>query len=132
MPSTSPTATASRFLGVRLRAEDEEKLEAFRRARGFSSRSDAIRALVQDAPTDRSGTVEIPPTVREELVELVENGYARDLNEAVRLAIELGFADLVRLHVDRLAQLRTRAHALAERRRSRNRLDREGRELLRR
>lgn len=132
VPSTGSTPNASRFLGVRLGAEEEEKLEAFRQARGFSSRSDAVRALVRDAATDRSGAVEIPPTVREELIGLVENGYARDLGEAVRLSIELGLADLVRLHVDRLGQLRGHARELAERRRGRNRLDREGRELLRR
>lgn len=132
MPSTGSTTDASRFLGVRLHAEEEEKLEAFRRARGFSSRSDAVRALVRDAPLDRSGAVEISPTVREELLELVENGYARDLGEAVRLSVELGLADIVRLHVDRLGQLRGHARDLAERRRGRNRMDREGRELLRR
>ena len=132
MPSVGPTTRPSRFLGVRLRAEEEERLEAFRRARGFSRRSEAVRAIVREAAADRSGTVEIPPTVREELTELVENGFARDFGEAVRLSIELGLTELVRRHVDRLARLRVHARDLAERRRGRDRMDREARELLRR
>lgn len=123
---------ASRFLGVRLRAQEEEKLEAFREARGFSSRSDAVRAMVRDAALERPDVIEVPPSVREELVGLVENGYARDLGEAVRLTVEFGLSELARLHVDRLARLRAHARELSERRRGRIGMDREGRELLRR
>jgi hypothetical protein len=123
-------AHATRFLGVRLTSEEESLLDGFQRDHGFSTRSDAVRALVRTASAPSPESVEIPPTVRGELEEIVENGYARDLEGALALATSLGLTELARTHTERLPALRERARAVKDRREGRRRADREGRGLL--
>jgi len=123
-------APATRFLGVRLSSEEESLLDDFQRNNGLSTRSDAVRALVRTASEPRPGAVELPPTLRGELEEIVEIGYARDLEGAIALVTSLGLTELARTHSERLPALRERARSVKERREGRRRADREGRGLL--
>jgi len=123
-------APASRFLGVRLTPEEESLLDEFQQTHGLSTRSDAVRALVRTANEPRSESVEVPPTLLGELEEIVENGYARDLEGAIALVTSLGLTELARTHSERLPALRERARSVKDRRDGRRRADREGRGLL--
>jgi len=123
-------APATRFLGVRLTAEEESLLEQFRAAHEFPTRSEAVRALVREAVTERALSVDLPVTLRGELEELVQDGYAKDLDSAIALVAHLGIAELARTHAQHLAALREHARATSERRAGRRRADREGRGLL--
>ena len=130
MRNARADAPATRFLGVRLTTEEESLLDSFQRDHGLATRSDAVRALVRSASDARTGSVAVPPTLEGELEELVENGYARDLEGAVALATSLGLAELARTHSERLPALRERARSVKDRREGRKRADREGRGLL--
>lgn len=130
MRNARAPAPATRFLGVRLTAEEESLLEKYRHDHELANRSDAVRALVHAATSPETPRVELPVTVRNELEEIVEDGYARDMEEAVALLVHLGFGELVRTHVERLPTLRERARSSAARREARRRADREGRGLL--
>ena len=130
MVTARAEAPASRFLGVRLTLEEVALLEQFRTANELSTRSDAVRALVRAAAERRPADVAVPETLRNELEELVEDGYVRDLDSAVTLVLTLGLSELGRIHAERLAALRDHARSTAGRRESRRRADREGRGLL--
>lgn len=132
MRTARAEAPATRFLGVRLTTEEEALLDQFRRTREFASRSDAVRALVREAAQPAPQGPELPAMLRNELEELVEQGYASDLNGALALAVHSGIAELARTHTERLPALRDHARAASERREGRRRADREGRGLLRR
>ncbi len=119
-----------RFLGVRLTLEEETQLEQFRSQHDLPNRSEAIRALVRAAAETRPADVNVPATLRNELEELVEDGYARDLDSAVTLVLTLGLGEVGRIHAERLAALRDHARSSAGRRENRKRADREGRGLL--
>ena len=130
MRTVRAEAPATRFLGVRLTLEEVALLEQFRTANELSTRSDAVRALVRAAAERRPADVAVPETLRNELEELVEDGYVRDLDSAVTLVLTLGLSELGRIHAERLAALRDHARSTAGRRESRRRADREGRGLL--
>ena len=130
MRNARADAPTTRFLGVRLTSEEESLLDSFRRDHGLATRSDAVRALVRSASEARTESVTVPPTLEGELEELVENGYARDLEGAVALATSLGLAELARTHSERLPALSERARSVKDRREGRKRADREGRGLL--
>ena len=123
-------APAIRFLGVRLTLEEESLLEQFRSTNELPNRSEAVRALVRGATDARPAEVSVPTTLRNEIEELVEDGYARDLDSAVTLVLTLGLGELGRIHAERLAALREHARTSAGRREGRRRADREGRGLL--
>jgi Arc/MetJ-type ribon-helix-helix transcriptional regulator len=120
----------TRFLGVRLTLEEVSLLEQFRTANELPTRSDAVRTLVRGTVEHRPADVAVPETLRNELEELVEDGYVRDLDSAVTLVLTLGLSELGRIHAERLAALREHARSTAGRRASRGRADREGRGLL--
>ena len=130
MRTARADAPATRFLGVRLTLEEVALLEQFRTANELSTRSDAVRALVRAAAERRPADVAVPETLRNELEELVEDGYVRDLDSAVTLVLTLGLGEVGRIHVERLAALRDHARSSAGRRENRRRADREGRGLL--
>ncbi len=133
MSSPPKSSSASRFLGVRLTLEEERRLEEFRTARGLSSRSDAVRALLREAgQAPPSPSVQLPATRERELESLVEDGYFTSVQAAIEHALEAGLAELVRTHGEGLSELRRRAREAREEKRERRRADREGRELLRR
>jgi hypothetical protein len=123
-------APATRFLGVRLTLEEEALLEQFRSVNELTTRSDAVRALVRRATESRPADVALPATLRNELEDLVEEGYAQTIDSAVTLLVNLGMSELERIHADRLAALRAHARGTAGRREGRRRADREGRGLL--
>jgi len=123
-------APATRFLGVRLTTEEQSLLDGFQRDHGLATRSDAVRTLVRTAREPSPESVELPPTLRGELEEVVENGYARDLEGAIALVTSLGLTELARTHAERLPALRERARSVKDRREGRRRADREGRGLL--
>ena len=130
MRNARASALATRFLGVRLTSEEESLLDSFQRDHGLSTRSDAVRALVRTASEPRPSSVELPPTLLGELEEIVENGYARDIEGAIALVTSLGLTELSRTHSERLPALREHARSVKERREGRRRADREGRGLL--
>jgi hypothetical protein len=116
---------------VRLTVEEESLLERFRTEHELRTRSDAVRTLVRGATDLASDTaVELPATLRNELEELVEDGYARDLAGALALVLTLGIRELARTHAEHVPALRERARSAHERRADKRRADREGRGLL--
>jgi Arc/MetJ-type ribon-helix-helix transcriptional regulator len=123
-------APATYFLGVRLSAEEESLLEKFRTENDLPNRSEAVRTLVRSAGGDPATSVELPTTLRAELEEIVEDGFARDLDGAIAIVLNLGLGELARTHAERMPALRERARSTSERRRDRRRADREGRGLL--
>lgn len=123
-------APTARFLGVRLTSEEAALLDVFQRDRGLTTRSDAVRELVRSSSEPRPGSVVLPPTLQGELEEIVENGYARDLEGAIALVTSLGLTELARTHSERLPALRDHARSVKDRREGRRRADREGRGLL--
>jgi len=125
-------APATHFLGVRLTTEEESLLEKFRTEHGLANRSDAVRAFLHGAVEPRALPIELPATLRNELEELVEDGYAHDLDGAIVLVLTLGIRELARTHAEHVPSLRDRARSSGERREGRRRADREGRGLLRR
>jgi hypothetical protein len=125
-------APATYFLGVRLTAEEESLLEKFRTDHKLANRSQAVRALVRGGTEPRAPTTELPATLRNELEELVEDGYAHDVAGAMVLVLTLGIRELARTHVEHVSTLREHARSANERRTGRTRADREGRGLLRR
>jgi len=125
-------APATRFLGVRLTSEEDALLDQFRRTHEFATRSDAVRALVRDAAAEKRAGAELPATLRNELEELVEDGYAPNFDGALALVVHAGIVELARTHAERLPALRDHARAASERREGRRRADREGRGFLRR
>ncbi len=127
---TTRAAPATRFLGVRLTEEEESLLERFRTSQDLSTRSAAVRALVREAGEPSDTAIEIPTTLRNELEELVEDGYARDLDGAVALVLTLGIRELARTHAEHVPALRDHARSAHGRRAGRRRVDREGRGLL--
>ena len=130
--SESHDAPASRFLGVRLSPEEEDRLERYRADHQLANRSEAVRALLLDSRAPPPATVELPATRRRELEELVEDGYFTTVEAALEHALEVGLRELVATHGTGFSELRRHARELNERGDRRRRADREGRELLRR
>ena len=130
--SDSRDASSDRFLGVRLSAEEEGRLERYRAGRNYANRSEAVRGLLRESDEKRPGAVELPATRLRELEELVEDGYFTSVAAAVEHALEVLLAELVAHHREGLSELRRHARELRERSDRRRRADREGRELLRR
>lgn len=123
-------APATYFLGVRLTSEETALLDRFQAANDLPDRSSAIRSLLRNAGGAPASGFELAPTMEAELEEVVEKGYARDLNGAIASVLELGLGELTRTHTERMSALRDRARLLADRKRDRKRADREGRGLL--
>ncbi len=123
-------APATHFLGVRLTAEEESLLDQFQHANDLANRSEAVRAMVRGTAGAAAPGPELPVTLEAELEEVVEEGYARDLDGALTLALTLGLGELARTHTERIPALRERARSASSRRRDRKRADREGRGLL--
>lgn len=123
---------SDRFLGVRLTLEEVEALERFRAETKSPSRSEAVRALVRTAAKARPSALELPVGLQSALETIVEDGWARTLDEALTLVLTLGLSELSRVHGERLPALRRSARESADRRASRNRAGREGRGLLER
>jgi hypothetical protein len=124
-------ASSTHHLGVRLTESELELLDRFRIAQHRSTRSDAVRLLVQSIAQPK-GDVELPATLAAELEEVVEDGWATDINGAMVAALTLGLRELTQLHTEGLPSLRAKARSHAERKAGQRRADREGRGLLRR
>lgn len=132
MGTATATARAGYFLGVRLTAEEVERLDRFGRSRGLLSRSDAVRALVRAAEEMSGERPELPVGLQARLDEIVEDGWARDLDGALTLVLTMGLAELSRVHTERAPALRKAARDGAEQRAHRRGADRQGRGLLER
>lgn len=130
MPSDRTTVRADRFLGVRLTAEELATLDQWKEVSQSTTRSDAIRALVRSAGARPLDTPELPPTVRAELEQLVEDGYARDFIAAFDQVIEAGLGEVGRTHAERLPRMRGVARGFSDRAQARKRAEHEGRRLL--
>jgi Arc/MetJ-type ribon-helix-helix transcriptional regulator len=100
--------------------------------RHLASRSEVVRQLVAEAEESPPTVGPLPVSLETELDQIVEDGYAADRSGALVLALTLGFAELSRIHTERLPALRREARVGKERREVRKGVDREGRGLLRR
>ncbi len=132
MRSANPSRSSAYFLGVRLSSEEVEQIDRFQKRLGAASRSEAVRALLRQTEEIRREGPEFPVSLRTELDELVEDGWARTRDEAVTLVVTLGLQELSRLHGERVPALRRAARDAAGRGDRRRRADREGRGLLER
>jgi hypothetical protein len=128
--SATPTTSTSYFLGVRLTPEEVERLDQFQKVREVANRSEAVRLLVRQSITPSPAPLEFPASLQGVLEDVVEDGWARTIDEAVTLVATLGLQELSRLHSERLPALRRAARETAGRSERRRRADREGRELL--
>ena len=120
------------FLGVRLTDEEMHRLDDFQQARKLPTRSDAVRALVLETKEHAPPPPALPLSVQRELEEVVEDGWARNEEEALTLLTTMGFQELSRLHAERVPALRGAARATRERHLARRKADHEGRGLLER
>ncbi|MCI4331081.1 MAG: hypothetical protein L3K19_04460 [Thermoplasmata archaeon] len=132
MRTSRATEPAGHFLGVRLTLEELALLDRFRESRELTTRSDAVRALVRAADRLARGVPDLPVGLQSRLEELTEDGYANNLDGALTLVLTYGLDEVGRVHSDRHTALRKSARETAERRQTRRRADREGRELLER
>jgi len=130
--SARTTGSADRFLGVRLSAEELDRLDRYRAAIGSPSRSEAVRALLRASERPATGREELPVGLHEQVETLVEDGWAKSTDEALTLALTLGLQEMSRLYGERLPNLRQHARDGAERRKARRSAEREGRGLLER
>jgi hypothetical protein len=129
--STAPEAKASYFLGVRLTPEEVRLLDAYEATVGVPNRSEALRRLLRSASGARPETVPaLPVSLRAELEEIVEDGWAESVDGALTLVVHLGLKELSAIHARDAPALRTAARQAAGRRDGRRRADREGRGLL--
>jgi hypothetical protein len=132
VPST-PRPGLPRFLGVRLADDELRNLDDFQRRSGSATRSDAVRALVREFARPREElAATLPVSVRAEIEELVEDGWAQDEEAALALLVAFGLREFTRLHAERVPALRGAAQRLADRRRARRRAEGAGRRLLER
>ena len=132
MRTAKAAARADHFLGVRLTAEEVERLDRFGQSRDCPSRSDAVRARVRAAEESIAERPELPVGLQTRLEEIVEDGWARDLDGALTLVLTMGLAELSRVHTERAPALRDAARDGAARRAHRRNVDRQGRGLLER
>ncbi len=132
MPKARTQAGATRFFGVRFTEGEIALLDRFREERSLPNRSEAVRDLVRARAPAVPGSIELPATLRNELEELVEDGYAADLPGLIEAVLSLGLRELVRTHTEGLPAMRAHARAVRDRRAGRRRADHEGRELLER
>lgn len=132
MNSAEAPSSPTQLLGVRLTAEEFERLDRFRRSLEVPTRSDAVRALLRAADRISEPRLELPAAVDAQLDELVDDGWAESRAGALTLVLTLGLSELGRIHGERLPAVHRRARDLDERRRSRRRADREGEGLLER
>lgn len=130
MPTARTPVRADKFLGVRLTSEELATLDQWREASQSATRSDAIRALVRSAGARPLESPELAPTVRAELEQLVEDGYARDFIAAFDLVVEAGLGEVSKTHAERLPRMRGAARGYADRAQVRRRAEHEGRRLL--
>jgi Arc/MetJ-type ribon-helix-helix transcriptional regulator len=123
---------ATRFFGVRLTEGEIALLDRFREERSLPNRSEAVRAMVRAGAPAAPLSIELPVTLRNELEDLVEDGFATDLDGLVSAILSLGLKELVRTHTEGLPAMREHARATRDRRAGRRRADHEGRGLLER
>lgn len=129
MRTARPSSSPSRFLGVRLSEEEEARLEAFRQARELANRSEAVRALVRESAEPRSGSFELPVTLRGKIEALVEDGHVATTESAVQTMLLLGLRELERIYEGTSKMHEDSLHD-QERREVRRGAEREGRRLL--
>lgn len=132
MRSAKGSRAADRFLGVRLTQEELEHLDRHGASIGSTNRSETVRALVRSATEPTPEQEGLPPSLREELSLLVEDGWAPDEGAALTAVLTLGLQEFARTHAERIPSLRQAARESAERRKARKAADREGRDLLER
>jgi hypothetical protein len=125
-------AGLTQFLGVRLTEEELRQLDAFQRARGIATRSDAVRILVRESQERAVPPLRIPTSMQHHIRELVEDGWANSEEDALNLLATMGAEAVSRLHTERMRALRGAARELRDRRQSRRGAENEGREFLER
>jgi hypothetical protein len=117
---------ADRFLGVRLSAEEIERLDRFGSSVGTSNRSESVRALLRASERAGPDRADVPIGLRDEIETLVEDGWAPTWEAALTLVLTLGLREIPRLYGEELPRLSERARDRAARRRARRSAAREG------
>ncbi len=127
-----------RYLGVRLSAEELERLDRVVDERNFANRSEAIRHLLREASqpgeplrapgerAPRGRMVEVPVTLHRELERSVENGYSSGLTAALEKALERGLEVLAERRSQRVETERRTAELLAKEEAARRGASQEG------
>lgn len=126
MRTARTSAPSDRFLGVRLSAEEIDRLDRFGSSVGSANRSESVRALLRASEQAAPERGEVPVALRAELEALVEDGWAPNWAAALTLVLTLGLRELPRLYADELPRLSERARDRAARRRARRSAAREG------
>ena len=138
-----PPKGAGVFLGVRLDHETTHRLDRIVRSRGLPNRSEAVRQLLREADPEatvpRSGSLpttgaeggpDLPASLAAELEELVEDGWANSVADALSKAVERGLTELALDHGERRRASRDASRELHERRMARRRAASRGDGLL--
>lgn len=122
------------LVGFRLSADEARTLDKLVESWGTKTRSEALRVLLHNAakfhqPSDEA--FELPPTLRTELENLVEEGWAHEIRSALAMVVNRGLDGLsedVRRRADTMSQ---RAHELKTRRTQRRENAQRGQKFLR-
>jgi hypothetical protein len=122
------------LVGVRLSEEEVRLLERLTTTWGLGTRSEVLRELIKRAgelPPPGRETLELPPMLLASLEEMVEDGWAETLTDALARTVDRGLSVLATEYEERGQRTRDAASALHARRVVRKSAARKGLELLR-
>jgi hypothetical protein len=122
------------LVGVRLSEDERFLLDRLAILWGLSNRSEVLRELIRrgrEFPSPGQETLELPPTLLTNLEEMVEDGWANSLNDALARTVDRGLSVLSQEYAARGEQSRQVARAAHERRAVRKASERKAMEYLR-
>jgi hypothetical protein len=110
------------LVGVRLSEDELHLIERLAISWGLSTRSEVLRELIRrggELPPPGKETLELPPAILANLEELVEDGWADSLHDALVRTVDRGISVLSAEYSTRGAQSREAASAAHARRAAR-------------
>jgi hypothetical protein len=122
------------LVGVRLSEDELLLLERLVISWGLSTRSEVLRELIRrggELPSPGKESLELPPTILANLEEMVEDGWADSLHDALVRTVDRGLSVLSEEYSTRGAQSREAAHAVHARRAARKAAERRGMDYIR-
>ena len=122
------------LVGVRLSEEEVHLLERLVTTWGLGTRSEVLRELIQRAgelPPPGREALDLPPMLLAGLEEMVEDGWAETMADALARTVDRGLTVLAEEYAERGPRSRDAAGALHSRRVARRTSARKGMELLR-